>query len=346
MAQQPPFSNALSLEASPDSPLTLATGLLAPAASPSTFAVDPDFRIGSAHNWQVTAQRDLPASLTVSASYLAARGTRLMQEFLPNTVPAGADAPCPTCPVGFIYLTSNGTSSRHAGQVQVRRRLRDGLQASGQYTYSVASDNAGAFTSAALSGAVVAQNWRDLEAERGPSPFNQRHLFTADVQYTTGVGVRGGGLLTGTRGALVKGWTFTSQLTAGSGFPLTPVYLGVLPGTGLSGSLRASTTGARLSPPPGYYLHPDAYTAPAPGMWGNVGRNSVEGPRQFALSAGLARSFPWGDRVTLDWRIDATNVLNIVTYAAINAVVGSPQFGLPTRANPMRKVQTTIRFRF
>jgi hypothetical protein len=64
------------------------------------------------------------------------------------------------------------------------------------------------------------------------------------------------------------------------------------------------------------------------------------------MSAGVARSFPWGDRATLDWRIDATNVLNAVTYTAVNTVVGSPQFGLPTRANPMRKIQTTIRFRF
>jgi len=346
MAQQPPFSNALSLEATPTSPLTLSDGLLFTATSPSTFAVDPNFRVGSAHNWQITAQRDLPASLTMSASYLGTRGTRLMQEFLPNTVPAGSVSACASCPVGFIYLTSNGSSSRHAGQIQVRRRLRDGLQASGQYTYSVASDNAGAFTGAALSGAVVAQDWRDLEAEWGPSSFNQRHLFTADVQYTTGVGVRGGGLLSGARGALVKGWTVTSQLSAGSGFPLTSVYLGVLPGTGLSGSLRASRSGPQLAPPPGYYLHPDAYRVPTAGSWGDAGRNSVMGPRQFALSAGVARSFPWGDRVTLDWRIDATNVLNVVTYAAVNTVVGSPQFGLPTRANPMRKIQTSIRFRF
>jgi hypothetical protein len=50
--------------------------------------------------------------------------------------------------------------------------------------------------------------------------------------------------------------------------------------------------------------------------------------------------------MTLDWRVDATNVLNRVTYAAVDAIVGSPQFGLPTRANPMRKIQTTVRLRF
>jgi hypothetical protein len=72
----------------------------------------------------------------------------------------------------------------------------------------------------------------------------------------------------------------------------------------------------------------------------------VTGPAQFSLNAGIARTFPWGDRLNLDWRIDATNVLNRVTYAAVNALVGSPQFGLPTRANAMRKLQTSLRLRF
>jgi hypothetical protein len=39
-------------------------------------------------------------------------------------------------------------------------------------------------------------------------------------------------------------------------------------------------------------------------------------------------------------------VLNRVTYAAVNTIAGSPQFGLPTLANPMRKVQTSLRLRF
>ena len=52
------------------------------------------------------------------------------------------------------------------------------------------------------------------------------------------------------------------------------------------------------------------------------------------------------DRLNLDWRIDATNVLNRVTYSGVNTIVGSPQFGLPSRANTMRKLQTTLRLRF
>jgi len=39
-------------------------------------------------------------------------------------------------------------------------------------------------------------------------------------------------------------------------------------------------------------------------------------------------------------------VLNRVTYAGINALITSPQFGLPNRANEMRKIRTSLRMRF
>ena len=61
---------------------------------------------------------------------------------------------------------------------------------------------------------------------------------------------------------------------------------------------------------------------------------------------GLARTFLASNRLTFEWRLDATNVLNRVTYASVNTTVGSPQFGLPDRANPMRKVQSSLRMRF
>jgi hypothetical protein len=160
------------------------------------------------------------------------------------------------------------------------------------------------------------------------------------------MGVAGGALVDGWQGSLLKGWTFTSQLTAGSGLPLTPYYLTTTPGTGFTGAIRASLTGESPDAPDGYYLNPAAYATPAPGQWGNAGRNSARGPAQFGLNAGIMRTFPWGNRLQLDWRIDAANVLNTVTYSSVNTLVGSPQFGLPSAANHMRRVQTSLRARF
>ena len=103
LAQQPPLSKTLSVETSAANPLTLANGFTAaPGTTLNTFAVDPDFRVGYAHNWQILAQRDLPASLTMTATYLGTHGSHLMQEFLPNTAPVGALNPCVACrPASF-----------------------------------------------------------------------------------------------------------------------------------------------------------------------------------------------------------------------------------------------------
>ena len=111
--------------------------------------------------------------------------------------------------------------------------------------------------------------------------------------------------------------------------------------------MRPRLTGVSTEPvTPGAYANPAAYAAPLPGLWGDAGRNSIRGPRQFALDASVSRVFRLRGRVNLEWRVTATNVLNRVTFATINTVIGGPQFGLPTVANSMRRVQSTFRLRF
>ncbi len=347
LAQQPPLSTASSVETSSAHPLTLANGFVTSTTGGNTFAVDPDLRVGYAHNWQLLVQRDLPASLTLITTYLGTKSAHLMQEILPNTYPVGAANPCPACPIGFVFLTSNGSSSRHAGQVQVRRRLHNGFSASAQYTLAKATDDAAAaFLGATLNGAGIAQNWHDPGDERALSSFDQRHAVTAQVQYTSGIGVSGGTLARGVRGALLKGWTVTSQMTAASGLPLTPIVLTSVPTTGVTGTIRADYLSRLDAGAPGYYANPAAFVLPRAGQWGNAGRNTIRGPAQFSSNASVGRSFLWGDKLTLDWRLDVINVLNHVTFTNVNTIVGSPQFGLPVQASTMRKVNSSLRLRF
>ena len=373
MAQQAPLSKSLSVLNSSACPLTLANGFnTCPSITPDTYAVDPKFRVGYAQVWQLSAQRDLPGSLQMTATYLGTKGTRGMQEFLPNTFPAGAVNPCPSCPAGFAYLTSNGNSTRESGQIQLRRRLHNGLTGTAQYTYSKSIDDDSLLGgqgpnlqtqnttilpwlspgAATLSGVTpgaptIAQNWLDLGAERGLSTFDQRHLLNLQMQYTTGMGLAGGSLLRGSKGTLLKEWTFLTQITLGSGLPETPIYLAAVPGTGVTGSIRPEATGARLyAAPSGLFLNPAAYTAPSPGQWGNAGRDSIIGPDQFALNVSIGRTFRLKGRFNLDLRLDSTNFLNHVTYTSWNTTFANAQFGLPAAANAMRSMQSSLRLRF
>lgn len=378
MAQQAPLSKSLSVQNSAACPLTLAQGFNpCSAVTADTFGIDPHFRVGYAQNWDASLQRDLPGSLQLVVTYLGTKGTRGVQEFLPNTYPAGAVDPCPACPVGFAYLVSNGNSTRQAGQVQLRRRLHNGVTATVLYTYAKALDDdaalggAGAVTPTQTFGGftggggnggsmlltsaptvgpsnlAIAQNWLDLRAERGPSTFDQRNLLSVQAQYTTGMGLGGKTLMSGWKGTLFKEWTVLTQITVGSGTPESPIYLAAVQGTGVTGSIRPDATGASVyAAPTGLALNPAAYTAPAAGQWGSAGRNSVVGPSEFGFNTSMGRTFRLDSRFNLDLRVDSTNFLNHPTFTSWYTTINSAQFGLPAAANNMRSLQTTLRLRF
>jgi hypothetical protein len=342
MAQQSPLSKSLSVQNTPEYPITLAEGFVgSPEVTPTTFAIDPGFRVGTAQNWQLSIQQDLPQAMQMTVMYLGIKGTHIPQRMVPNTYPEGAVNPCPDCPAGFVYLMSGGNSNRHSGSIEVRRRQRNGFQASVLYTFAKAIDDGG------LGGNLIAQNWLDRSAERGLSNFDQRHQVSVQAQYTTGMLASVGGFWDSWRGKLFMQWTVAATLSTGSGLPLTPVILAPVSGTGITGTLRPDRTDAPLyDASGGAFLNPDAFAVPETGQWGNAGRNTITGPRPFTLNASIARTFRVNERVTMDLRVDATNVLNHVTYPSWNTVVNNTQYGLPVNANGMRILQPSLRVRF
>jgi hypothetical protein len=193
---------------------------------------------------------------------------------------------------------------------------------------------------------VVAQNWQDLGAERARTSGIRTHTLNASFQFSTGMGGRGGALRNGTHGALLRGWTFMTNLTVASGAPLTPSVVNrALGGTGITGPLRAFYTGLPVFLDDGI-LNPAAFTAPAPGTYGNAGRNIITGPAMFGLNASASRTIRLGERRNVDLRMDARNVLNHVYFNSWNTTVGSTQFGLLQAPGGMRQVTATMRFRF
>ena len=342
MAQQPPFSTRLSVGNTAASPLTLANGFVAsPLNTPNTFAVDPDFRVGYAQNWQLSLQQDLPSALQMTATYVGIKGTHLQHRRLPNTFPPGASMACTSCPAGYIHLTSDGNSTQHAGTIQLRRRQKNGFAGTLEYTWSKAIDDSG------MGGFHLAQDWRDRRAERALSSFDQRHRVTVQALYTTGIPGGFGPFSDGWPGALLREWTVMTEWRANSGAPLTPVFVTPVQGTAFTGSLRPDRTAAPIyAINASTLLNAGAYSPPALGKWGNAGRNSIAGPWGFAFDASIGRVFYLDEGIGIDLRVDITNVLNHVTFSSWNTVINSAQFGLPMSANTMRTIRPSLRVRF
>jgi hypothetical protein len=368
LAQQAPLSKSFTVQNGAACPLTLANGF--DCVSVDTFAVDPNYRIGYAQTWNLTVQRDLPAALQMIATYSGVKGTHGAQQFLPNTNPIGATDACPSCPSGFVYRASGGNSTREAGMVQLRRRLRNGFTASLEYTYSKSIDddaqlggqgyvtastqsqNAAA-ASTPSSTASIAQNWLDPRAERALSTFDQRQLLNFTAQYTSGEGLGGGTLMNGWRGRLLKEWTVVGTLAAATGLPETPIYPIAVPGTGFTTVIRPSLTGSPIyNSTTGAHLNSSAYEEPVTGQWGTAGRDSITGPNVFSLNSSLARTFRPHGKLYLDLTVSATNLLNHPDFTSWDTMWNDAslsnlrQFGRPIAANAMRSLQTTIRLRF
>jgi hypothetical protein len=356
MSQQAPLSTSVTqaypVALAPTLSLANALTLPALATTSQTFALDPNFRIGYLHYWQTSVQQNLSGSFVATFTYSGNKGTHLVQEFLPWTTPPGA---LPSgYPSGYVYETSNGNSNYNAASAQLQHRFHNGFLANATYVFSKAIDDAqavggrGAAASGCVAASGCAQNWLDLDAERSLSSFNRTHTLNTVFQYSTGMGTRGGTLINGWKGVLLKDWTLGPSVTLGSGLPLTPVVLGrVASGTGVTGTTRADYLGGSLAAvAPDYGFNPAVFGAPPDGQWGDAGRGIITGPMQFNLNFSAGRVFRFGERRSVDIRFDGNNVLNHVTWTAWNTTLGNSQFGLPTAANAMRTIQATVRFRF
>jgi outer membrane receptor protein involved in Fe transport len=248
MAQQPPFAQSLSASSSAAEPLTITNAFLlaTAAAGSSTYAVDPNYRLGYAQTWNFQLQNDLPFNMFGTLGYLGTKGTRLDQQFIPNSVAPGAIESL--YPHSFIYETSNGNSIYNALQAQLNRRFHSGLMWRASYQFSKSIDDAGT-GGRGQGNTPVAQNWLDLDAERALSSFDSRHNLTLSVQYSTGMGTQGGTLLNGWKGALLKDWTVSNDITLHSGNPFTATVGGVrsqVSGTAVSNTVRAEATGLNI----------------------------------------------------------------------------------------------------
>ena len=237
MAQQAPLSTSLSVAATnpvvtPSATcaftIAMTTPFVANTACPEssldTFAVDPHFRIGTAQQWYLSLERDIPASLHLTVTYKGLKGTHGVQEIAPNSYAPGlaADPYGTTAPVNFFYRDSEGNSTQaRQGQVNLRRRLRNGFTANVNYVYSKSLDDdysLGGQGAVPTSGGnpQVAQDWTNPAGQRGLSTFDQRNVLTGQLQYTTGMGLGGHTLMGGWKGLVYKEWTVLLNVSEGA----------------------------------------------------------------------------------------------------------------------------------
>ena len=122
----------------------------------------------------------------------------------------------------------------------------------------------------------------------------------------------------------LKDWQLTGTTQFQSGTPLTATVLGnaANAGAGVQGTVRADATGLPIDAGSGYF-NPLAFSVPVAGTYGDAGRGTIPGPGQFTMGLQLARQIQLAERKSVEFNVQATNLLNHVNLSGYGTVVNS-----------------------
>jgi hypothetical protein len=344
----------------PGLPLTLADPF--PSFFPfplpdSALAIQRDLRTGYMQHWNFNIERQLGNRSVLEVAYVGSKGTKLLtardiNQPQPGVLPPGLPfVPRPDPRFDDIdLLESRANSNYHALQARFQQRLTRGFSALASYTWSKSIDDASNFFTSA-GDPNFPQNSFDVAAERGLSNFDVRHRLSLSYSYALPFRKPGDGLVA----HFVNGWETFGIVTLQSGRPFTVALLSEIDNSGTGRSIlgfgandRPNVVGnAGLSnSTTDQWFNTAAFAFPAPGTFGNAGRNILEGPGFQNVNMSLLKNTRLTERVNLQFRAEAFNLFNHPNFNLPDNFLGSPTFGRITSARDPRHIQFGLKLLF
>lgn len=323
----------------------------------SALAIQRDLRTGYMQHWNLNVERQLGNKNVFEVAYVGSKGTKLLtardiNQPQPGVLPPGLPfVPRPNPQFDDIdLLESRANSNYHALQARFQRRLSGGLSALASYTWSKSIDDASNFFTSA-GDPNFPQNSYNVAAERGRSNFDVRHRLSVSYSYALPFRKTGDGL----EAKLVNGWETFGIVTLQSGRPFTVALLSEIDNSGTGRSIlgfgandRPNVVGnPELSNPTTLqWFNTAAFAFPAPGTFGNAGRNILDGPGFQNFNAALVKNTAFSERVKLQFRAEAFNLFNHPNFNLPDNFLGSPTFGRITSARDPRHLQFGLKLLF
>ena len=186
----------------------------------------------------------------------------------------------------------------------------------------------------------------------GVSSFDERHRVVFSYVYELPFG-SGKKLLSGTRGMqgwLIGGWPLSGIGTFNSGRPFTVVVSKDQSNTGGSSIDRPILVGDPYQVAGGqtvdHWFNTAAYALAPFGTVGNVGRNTLVGPRFDNIDFSVVKNSRIGESRNLQVRAEMFNVLNHPNFDLPNRTIDSAQAGGIFSAQASRQIQLALKFVF
>ncbi|MDE1175822.1 MAG: TonB-dependent receptor [Edaphobacter sp.] len=319
------------------------------ATNPSgtvTAALDPHFRSTYIEQFNLTVEREF-AGFVGSVSYVGQLGRRLAyylndyNTLAPTaSIYANPNDTTTNTPVianaGFNslrrfastvpnittipYYTSNGISSYHAMQAVLKRRFNKGLDLQVGYTWARLLDDAESISNNGGNGfGTSAELIPTIDYGNGNLDVRQRVTMTFNYSLPFGESKHG------FTGALVKGWQANGLVVWNTGMPFSVINTinrtGTRPSAGTSDRPNMIGSGKTSNPSVSRWFDVNDFAFQKVGTIGTERRNQLYGPGLQRVDLSLFKNFDITERLKLEFRTEAFNVLNTTQFANPNGTL-------------------------
>jgi hypothetical protein len=184
--------------------------------------------------------------------------------------------------------------------------------------------------------------------DRSRTNIDVRHTMTSNFIYDLPFGSGRQFLQSGPASQILGGWSLSGIVSARSGMPVNITM------TRSSGNLPdGNSSSQRPNLVPGvsiyaadktisHWFNPAAFSLPAKGTWGNLGRYAATGPDMFEVDSTLQKRFKVTEGFALNFRASAYNLLNHPVFKNPSSGLGSLPGNPPTVSGSFGKITNVI----
>jgi hypothetical protein len=270
----------------------------------------------SYNNWDFVVQHEIAHDFVAQVAYIGGEGHHLFTRYTINLInPATGTRPLAGFG-SFGLKTNDGNNNFNSLQASLQRRFIRGLLFQANYTWGhgIADGSIGSGES------VSFENQACRACDRSSSSIDVRHVITMNGVYQ---------LPFARNQRFLGGWELAGIASARTGLPVNIALsraTTALPDGNTSGQRPNYVLGAPIYAADqniNNWFNAAAFSVPANGTWGNLGRYIANGPGAFEIDSSLQKRFRVTERLALNFRAAAFNLLNHPEFKTPGATVGS-----------------------
>ena len=284
----------------------------------------------SYNNWDFVAQQDVGGGFIAQVGYVGSEGHHLFDKYTVNLINPATGKRTLSAFGSFGLKANDGNNNFDAMQASIQRRFVHGLlfQMNYMWSHGITDASDGSGTS------VGFQDMGCRACDRSNSDIDVRHTITSNGVWELPFGHGKEYLTSGLASQILGGWSLSGLATARTGKPINITIT-----RKAAAMLDGNTSGQRPNLVPGVsiyanpqnipnlWFNPAAFSTPANGTWGNLGRYIASGPNNYEFDTGLQKRFFLKERLKLNFRASAFNLLNNPQWSNPSGNSSSSSFG-------------------